>query len=165
MASTRLTREKNGAILGGVCAGIANAYSIDVTLVRVGFVLATLVTSGLGVPFYIAAWLVMPSRDNAGSRATDIARSNVSDVVDTAKQKAADLRQQMNPEGVRKAAQDLRTAASSATQAARDAVGARPSASRAGTTGTPSWTPPPSNPRAGHGGFKPPRSTPPDRGL
>ena len=168
MASTRLTREKSGAMLGGVCAGIAATYHIDVTLVRIAFVLITLVTSGLGLLFYIAAWLVMPGPDHASLGAGEIARANVDEVVNTAKRRAADLRRVSTDDlagNARRAAQDLTRAAVSAAQSARDAF-TRDSSASSRASAAPSWTPPAANPRARHGGFKPRRNGPPaDRGL
>jgi len=45
--------------LGGVSSGIAHHYGIDVSLVRLGFVLATLF-SGVGLILYLLAWLIIP---------------------------------------------------------------------------------------------------------
>ena len=65
MTGERLTRDLQHAMIGGVCAGFARRYDFDVTLVRVVMVLATLATAGLGVPVYIAAWIVMPRAGEA----------------------------------------------------------------------------------------------------
>ena len=48
--------------LGGVCAGFATYLSMDVTLFRLLFVLATLAT-GMPLPFYLLAWAIMPRND------------------------------------------------------------------------------------------------------
>ncbi len=45
--------------LGGVCSGIAHHTGVDVSLVRLGFVLAT-VFSGVGLILYLMAWLIVP---------------------------------------------------------------------------------------------------------
>ncbi len=45
--------------LGGVCSGIAHHTGVDVSLVRLGFVLATLF-SGIGLILYLLAWLIVP---------------------------------------------------------------------------------------------------------
>jgi phage shock protein PspC (stress-responsive transcriptional regulator) len=45
-------------MLGGVAAGVARQFGIDVTLVRVGF--AALAIAGIGIPLYLAAWLLIP---------------------------------------------------------------------------------------------------------
>jgi hypothetical protein len=42
-----------------VASGLAHHFGLDVSLVRIGFVLFTIV-SGIGLPLYLAAWLIMP---------------------------------------------------------------------------------------------------------
>ncbi|MCH2487145.1 MAG: PspC domain-containing protein [Erythrobacter sp.] len=49
---------RGNAKLMGVCSGIARHFEIDVTLVRVGFVLGTLFGFGLLVPIYLAIGLI-----------------------------------------------------------------------------------------------------------
>ena len=46
-------------MLAGVCGGLSQATGIDVTLIRIGFVLLTL-GSGIGIPVYALAWLFLP---------------------------------------------------------------------------------------------------------
>lgn len=55
----RLTRSRTDVILGGVCSGLAKYLRVDVTLVRLFFVLITLV-GGMGVLMYIIMWIVIP---------------------------------------------------------------------------------------------------------
>ena len=45
--------------LGGVASGISHHYGIDVSLVRIGFIVAT-VFSGIGLILYFLAWLIIP---------------------------------------------------------------------------------------------------------
>lgn len=45
--------------LGGVCSGIAHHTGVDVSLVRLAFVLATFF-SGIGLILYLLAWLIVP---------------------------------------------------------------------------------------------------------
>ena len=42
MNNQRLTRSTTDTMLGGVCGGIAQTYNLDPTLVRILFVVATL---------------------------------------------------------------------------------------------------------------------------
>jgi phage shock protein PspC (stress-responsive transcriptional regulator) len=51
-------------VLAGVCGGISLATGIDVTLVRIGFVLLSL-GSGVGVLVYALAWLLLPLQGEA----------------------------------------------------------------------------------------------------
>lgn len=55
----RLYRSKKQRILGGVCGGIANHLDVDVTLVRLLWVLALLV-GGAALIAYIVAWIIIP---------------------------------------------------------------------------------------------------------
>jgi phage shock protein C len=54
-----LNRARDGRMLAGVCEGIARYAGIDVTIVRLVFVVATL--CGLaGALVYVAAWVMIP---------------------------------------------------------------------------------------------------------
>ena len=55
----KLTRSNNGMI-AGVCAGIANYFDWDPTLVRVGYILLSVLTAFSGVIAYLILWIVMP---------------------------------------------------------------------------------------------------------
>lgn len=55
----RFVRVENGSMLGGVATGMAYYFEIDVSLARLLWVALGL--SGVGVPVYIIAWLVVPS--------------------------------------------------------------------------------------------------------
>jgi len=50
--------DKNNAKLAGVCSGIGNYFGIDPLLVRIGFVLATLLGFGSPILIYIAIALI-----------------------------------------------------------------------------------------------------------
>lgn len=59
----RLTRSRKQKIFGGVCAGIANYFNIDVTWVRLFTVLAFFllsISSFLFIVAYIISWMVIP---------------------------------------------------------------------------------------------------------
>jgi phage shock protein C len=57
----RLSRPMNEAKLGGVCAGFARYFGIDVTLVRILWLaLTVLPVPFCGVIVYIVCWIVMP---------------------------------------------------------------------------------------------------------
>lgn len=57
--STPLRRSLTDRYLGGVCGGIAEAYDIDPTIVRITFALLTLAGFS-GLPIYLVLWIVMP---------------------------------------------------------------------------------------------------------
>jgi phage shock protein PspC (stress-responsive transcriptional regulator) len=56
---TLLRRSVNGRVLGGVAAGIAKHFDLDVVYVRLALVVLSFI-GGAGVPFYLAAWLLVP---------------------------------------------------------------------------------------------------------
>lgn len=55
----KLRRSQSDRKVAGVCGGIAEYFSVDSTLVRLGWVLF-LFAGGSGVLAYIIAWIVMP---------------------------------------------------------------------------------------------------------
>ena len=56
----RLYRDENDKILGGVCAGLANYFGIDVVVVRIIFVVLA-ISFGFGLIPYIILWVAVPS--------------------------------------------------------------------------------------------------------
>lgn len=57
----RLTRSNDGMI-AGVCAGIADYFGWDPTLVRVGYILMSIFTVFSGVIAYVVLWVVIPKK-------------------------------------------------------------------------------------------------------
>ncbi len=58
----KLYRDENRKVIAGVCAGLSDYFSIDVTIVRLIFVL-TLIYHGGGTLAYIVLWIIMPRRN------------------------------------------------------------------------------------------------------
>lgn len=59
--SKPLRRVRNGAILGGVCGGIAKWLGWDPTLVRLGYVVLSVLSAAFpGILIYILLWILMP---------------------------------------------------------------------------------------------------------
>ena len=48
-------------IIAGVCGGIAEYFKVDATLIRIIWVLLTLMAYGSPIVLYIVCWAVMPS--------------------------------------------------------------------------------------------------------
>jgi phage shock protein C len=55
----RLYRSRYEKKIGGVCAGLADFFQIDVTVVRLIWVLLA-VFAGTGILAYIIAWIIIP---------------------------------------------------------------------------------------------------------
>ncbi len=60
MGSTALTRPRQGKLIAGVCAGIAQRYGRSAGLVRGLFVLSLLLP-GPQILLYAALWVLLPS--------------------------------------------------------------------------------------------------------
>jgi phage shock protein C len=60
MSSTRLLRSRD-KILGGVCGGMAKWLGWDPTLVRIAYVLISILSAAFpGTIVYIILWIIMP---------------------------------------------------------------------------------------------------------
>ena len=55
----KLMRSSTDKKLGGVCAGLADYFDMDVTLVRVLWLLVVL-CGGTGILLYVILWIVLP---------------------------------------------------------------------------------------------------------
>jgi phage shock protein PspC (stress-responsive transcriptional regulator) len=69
-ARKALSRTKHGRMLAGVASGLAAYSGVDVTLIRIGFALLTIL-GGAGIPIYLACWLLIPESDSGQSIASD----------------------------------------------------------------------------------------------
>ncbi|MDO8538357.1 MAG: PspC domain-containing protein [archaeon] len=56
----RLYRSRKDKILGGVCGGIANYFSIDPVIVRLIWILLSIGSFGAGIIIYLIAWVIIP---------------------------------------------------------------------------------------------------------
>jgi phage shock protein PspC (stress-responsive transcriptional regulator) len=55
----RLRRSRQDRVVAGVAGGLAEHFDLDVGLLRVALVGLTL-AGGIGVPLYLAAWILLP---------------------------------------------------------------------------------------------------------
>lgn len=69
-----LYRPAGDRMLAGVAAGIADYLNVDVTLVRIALVALTFV-GGVGVPLYLAGWLLIPEEGADTSIAASLVSS------------------------------------------------------------------------------------------
>ena len=56
----RLFRSGDDKIIGGVCGGIAEYLDVDPVLIRLIWVIGTLISLGTGIIAYIIAWIIIP---------------------------------------------------------------------------------------------------------
>ena len=62
----KLYRIMQGKMLCGVCTGFADYFSLDVSIVRLLVIVASLVSLGVGLFGYIAAALILPEKPTGG---------------------------------------------------------------------------------------------------
>jgi phage shock protein C len=60
MARKRLVRARTGRKIAGVCAGFAEYFDLDVTLVRVVWLITALIPIGASLIAYLIAWILLP---------------------------------------------------------------------------------------------------------
>jgi len=62
----RLYRSSRNKMIAGVCAGIADYFVLDPTLIRLAAVL-TVILGGSGILAYLIAWIVIPQEPWPGA--------------------------------------------------------------------------------------------------
>lgn len=63
---TGLVRSNQNKVISGVCGGIGEYFNIDPTIIRLGFVIAT-ISGGAGILAYIVAFFIMPEGGGSNS--------------------------------------------------------------------------------------------------
>lgn len=56
----KLTLSEQNRKIAGVCGGIGSYLNIDATLVRILWIIATIISFGTGILAYLICWLVIP---------------------------------------------------------------------------------------------------------
>ena len=79
-----LVRRSTAGRIAGVCAGIAEYLDTDVTLVRLAWVILSIVPGGFvgGLIAYVAAWIVMPDAPGPVTMSSTSGRRLTRSVVD-----------------------------------------------------------------------------------
>ena len=132
----RLTRDRDDRMIGGVCSGIAKHFDLDPTLVRVVFVVLSLV-SGVGIIAYVVMWLLLPAAERTDAGPRQVMRDNIDEMAERARLAAASA--QAAAEAARQAADQLAETARAAGRAARDTwqQGSQPSSGQGATGAEP----------------------------
>ncbi len=69
MSTKRLYRSRRDGMIAGVCAGLAEYFDVDPSLVRLVIVL-TVFLGGAGLALYLVAWLIVPEQKAQTASAT-----------------------------------------------------------------------------------------------
>lgn len=65
--SKKLYRSLDERMLAGVCGGLGKYLNTDPTVIRILFVVLTLIGFGGGIILYLAMWLIVPEEPLAAS--------------------------------------------------------------------------------------------------
>ncbi len=88
----RLYTLRDGAIVGGVANGVAAYFNLDVTVVRLIFVILTFITSGAMILIYLVMMVIVPEARTQEEKAELRGeRFSAQEVLNRAKQKYADV--------------------------------------------------------------------------
>lgn len=68
-----LVRKRDGRMVAGVCAGLADYLGSDVTLIRVIVAAIAVITGGAGILAYLVAWAIIPEEDQRTQVDRDLA--------------------------------------------------------------------------------------------
>lgn len=55
-----LKRSKSNKMIAGVCGGLAKRFSMDATMMRIIYVVLSILTASVGLWLYLILWLVIP---------------------------------------------------------------------------------------------------------
>lgn len=68
-APRRMYQVREGAMIAGVCTGVAAYFDVDVTLVRIIFVALALLTHGVWIAVYVIMMIILPHANTSAEKA------------------------------------------------------------------------------------------------
>jgi phage shock protein C len=71
-ATKTLVRPREGRMVAGICAGLAEYFGLDVTLVRLIVAVVAVITGGAGALAYLVAWVIIPGQGEGTSIAANV---------------------------------------------------------------------------------------------
>lgn len=60
MVTKKLYLSNKDKKIAGFCGGLAQYFEVDSTVVRLIYILLTILSVGFGIIFYLIAWLIVP---------------------------------------------------------------------------------------------------------
>ncbi len=79
----KLYRSRTDSVIGGVCGGLAEYFSIDPVIVRV-VTAVSIFFGGFGLIAYLILWLVVPLQGSEAAQPRDTIQANVNEIKETA---------------------------------------------------------------------------------
>ena len=87
----RLYRSRTDRMIWGVCGGLSKYFDVDPTIVRVIFIVLTVI-SGFGIIAYIILALVVPLEDSKATEPKEAIKENVEEMKETARELGEEIR-------------------------------------------------------------------------
>jgi phage shock protein C len=101
MTTKKLYRDEENLIIAGICSGLADYFGIDVTLIRIIFVLL-LIGGGSGFLIYIVLWIMLPLKgDEKEVDYEENIKKTVKDLGKKAKTMAKEIKKEIKVEKVK----------------------------------------------------------------
>ena len=100
MKTKKIYRSTENVIIAGVCAGLADYFEINETLVRIIFVLLA-IGGGSGVLIYFILWLVIPENGNKKVDLEENVKEFADDISNKAKTVAKEFKKEIKLEKIK----------------------------------------------------------------
>lgn len=81
---SQLYRSSTNRMIGGVAGGLGEYLNIDPTIIRIGFILLTLL-NGIGVVIYLVMWVLIPTASQMGLEPNSRMKGNIEEMKEKAR--------------------------------------------------------------------------------
>jgi phage shock protein C len=88
----RLYRSRSDKMLGGVAAGLADYFDVDPVLIRLAWVVLTVLSGGIFTLAYLLLWVIVPAQDQTITGRTAM-QENIIEVGEEARNVSRGLRE------------------------------------------------------------------------
>jgi phage shock protein PspC (stress-responsive transcriptional regulator) len=68
----RLYRSRKEQMLGGICGGLGEHLDVDPSIIRLVWLVVTLLSLGTGIIVYLAAWIIIPQSNGESPEQTPV---------------------------------------------------------------------------------------------
>lgn len=96
--SKKLFRSESDKVIAGVCAGLADYFDIDVSLIRLVFLLGFAFGAGSTFWIYVILWILIPTKEQATKTNSDIVKENFEEIKGQVKRVFGDVKKTVKPE-------------------------------------------------------------------
>lgn len=87
----KLYRSENDKMIAGVAGGLGEYLNIDSSIIRILFVIITLL-GGSGILLYLILWIILPAQSKQEATANDNIKNNVQEMKEKAQSLAQEVR-------------------------------------------------------------------------